>query len=211
MAPGHREQRGAGVGARSGAYADDAAGVLVRGLVGVRQQRAHVVGLERLDGGRAELVRVEAEVHQVQRAAGRRRRVDEVSHLVGAEGDGDVGLHVRAVDPAGVDVDARRDVDGHHGHAREALEGRDRTRREARASADPDDAVDDQVRGRVEVAGSLVARPPAVRNARRPDSWARSASRSASTCAPRPARRAPAQRASPPLSPGPTSSSTRRP
>ena len=49
-----------------------------------------------------------------------RGRVDEVRDLVGAEGDGQVGAHVRPVEPAGVDVDAGRHVDRDDRHARAA-------------------------------------------------------------------------------------------
>ena len=58
---------------------------------------------------------------------------------------------------------------------------------------------------------AATTRPPAARSAATPSSWALSESSTASTPAPRRASSAPAYSASPPLSPAPTSSSTRAP
>ena len=141
----HGEQRGTRVGARARAYADHAAGVLVRDVVGPRQQGAYVVGLERLDHRRAELRVVEAEVDEVDGTAREAGGVDEVGDLVGAEGDRQVGADVRAVEGAAVDVDAGRHVDRDDGHRGEALERRHRVGTEPRATADADDAVHQHV------------------------------------------------------------------
>ncbi len=85
---GDAEQPGAGVLRAAGPDADDAAGVLLRVRLGARQQGRDVTGLEGLDGC---VGQVEADVDQVDRPAGRGRRVDQVGDLVGAEGDRDLG------------------------------------------------------------------------------------------------------------------------
>jgi hypothetical protein len=54
-------------------------------------------------------------------------------------------------------------------------------------------------------------RPPAARRAARPSAWTAGPSRTACTLTPRPASRAPAQSASPPLLPAPTSRTARLP
>ena len=87
------EQRGAGVGGRAGADADDAARVLVTVAGRLRQQPSYVGGLQRLDGWRGQ---VEAEVDEVDRPARGRGGVDEVADLERAEGDGERGRHVGA-------------------------------------------------------------------------------------------------------------------
>ena len=111
-----------------------------------RQQRGDVLGLERLDVGVGQR---EADVDEVDGAAGRRGRVDEVRHLVGAERDGQVRDHVVTTpclrSLAGVDVDAAGDVDRHD---RNAVQQADQPRRvtvEARAAADAHDPVDHHV------------------------------------------------------------------
>ena len=105
---------------------------------------------------------VEPDVDEVDRAAGRGGRVDQVGDLVGAEGDRDVGPHVRPVELAGVDVDARGYVDRDDRDARDepparaAASGRRpagrrcrRSRRPPRrAACRPSDGVDAPARRR---------------------------------------------------------------
>ncbi len=128
---------------------------------------------------------------------------------MGAEGDGDVGTHVRSVELSGVDVDTGGDVDRDDHRVREPADRVLGLRTQARFATDPDDAVDDDV-WPVRRRTSATTRPPCVTSAARPAAWA--AIRAAPPRPGHPVGRAahPAYRASPPLSPEPTSSSTRR-
>ena len=116
-------------------------------VVGSRagHQGGDVGGLEGLDDRGRQL---QAEVDEVHRAARPGRGTDQVGHLVGAEGDGEVGDHVRPVELAGVDVDARRHVDGHDGHTGPHLERRHRPGPQAGVPADAHDPVDHDVGSR---------------------------------------------------------------
>ena len=78
-------------------------------------------------------------------ARGQRGRVHEVRDLVGPEGDGQVGPHVRATQGAPVHVDPGRHVDGYDGHAGKAGQHGLRVVAQARSAADADDAVDEHV------------------------------------------------------------------
>ena len=113
---------------------------------------------------------------------------------------------------AAVDVDAGRHVDRDDGHRGEALERRHRVGAEPGATADADDAVHQHVGRRVE--GVEVPGRPAAGGAQGGEPrvvHAVGEEQRLDRRAPRAASRAPAHSASPPLSPGPTSSSTRRP
>ena len=136
------------------------------------------------------------------------RRIDEVGDLVGAEGDRQVGAHVGAVEPTGVDVDpdgtstATTGTPSKRGQRLRGLVA------QTGSPADADDPVDHDV-GLVRLGDATRCgrRRPAARRA--PRSCTFDESSTASTAAPRRASIAPAHSASPPLSPAPTSSSTR--
>ena len=136
-----------------------------------------------------------------------------------AERDGRGGRDRRAVDGAGVGVDAAGRVDRQHRHPgrgpRRATSSA-AARAQRPAAGEADDAVEHEVRardrGERRRARPRRPRPPARRRAASPSAWARCGS-SSTAVTPTPRRRssAPAHRASPPLSPAPTSSATRRP
>ncbi len=138
-----RQHTGAGIALRAGADADHAAGVLLRGRRGPRQQRRDVVGLE---GGHRGLGEGEADVDELDDPAGRRGRLDQVADLVGAEGDRDVSGHVAAVDAPGVDLDPARRVHRDHRDPGEGAHGLERRLAQPRRATDPDDPVHHHVR-----------------------------------------------------------------
>ena len=139
---GRRQHAGPRVARRPGADADHAARVLLR-----------------VGPGRGSNAATSSDWSAVTAASGRSsprstswttphaagRRLDEVADLVGAERDRQVGGHVVAVEPAGVDVDAARDVDRDHRHAGQRPHGVERGLPQPGPAADADDAVHDDV------------------------------------------------------------------
>ena len=81
----------------------------------------------------------------MDRPARGRGGVDEVTDLERAEGDGERGRHVGALELAGVDRDSARDVDGDDRDAVDPGERRRRVGSQPGAAADADDPVDDDV------------------------------------------------------------------
>ena len=203
------------VGRRAGRDTRDALGVLVVGRAGHRPARRHV-GLAEDERVRLRQLRAEPDVDQVHRAAA--VRASTCTGLQRAEGDGRGGRDRGAVDGAGVGVHAAGRVHGQHRHPA-AVRGVDQLGRGAGAAARgrrgrrrrpaPGPRVRPRRRRPVPAA---TLRPPARRSAASPSAWARCGS-SSTAVTPTPRRRssAPAHRASPPLSPAPTSSATRRP
>ena len=129
------------------------------------RQRSDVPALERRDRGLRE---VESEVDQVDHAARRCRRLDEVADLVRAEGDGQVGGDVIAVQASRVDVDAARDVDRDDGcaaTARTASAARSRSPARPPIPTMPSMTTSGAVKS-----SSPTLRPPTARSAARPAS-----------------------------------------
>ena len=116
-----RAQRGA---AREHGRADHAVGAAHdeaarRPLVGLGARfRQHEIGDVEHDEARAGHHDVDADVDDVDAPGVRATGLEQQPRLVGGEADRLVGAHGRAVDRAGGAVDARRDVDGQHRHAR---------------------------------------------------------------------------------------------
>ena len=161
--------------------------------------------------------RSEPDVDEPHEPAYSRAGIDQQPRLVRAEGDGEVGPYRAPAHLAGVGVDAAGQVDGDdEGPRRSTRAATVRGLRPQPAlAADPDDAVETRSArrddGRRPGVGGATARRRPGRSAASPPAWARpGASSTAVTPAPRRASRAPAYRASPPLSPLPTSSTTRR-
>ena len=162
-------------------------------------------------------LRSEPDVDQVHRAAA--VRGEHVHGLERAEGDGRGGGHGGPVDGAGVGVDAAGRVDGQHRDPARAPRRATSSAAAGRSGPRPErPTMPSSTRSARAIAaapsgpGRDDRGPPARRSAARPSAWARCGS-SSTAVTPTPRRRssAPAHRASPPLSPAPTSSATRRP
>ena len=127
-------------------------------------------GCRRLDGGGRQL-EPDVDERAPRRTPG--RRPHEVGDLVGAEGDGDVGDHVRPVEPAGVHRDPRRHVDGDDRDARPARPAPRPPRAAARADRRCPTIPSTSDVGTRGLARRRPRRPPAAVNAASPPAWAR--------------------------------------
>ena len=87
-----------------------------------RDARRHVVRTRDLGPAPRVVVRPERrqepDIHHLERAHERARRVEPVAALRATEGDGEVGAHRAPGDRSGVRVRAGRQVDGDHVRAR---------------------------------------------------------------------------------------------
>ena len=139
------KHRGARVGRRAGHHPGDALGVLVVVRSGHRPARGDVGRLEAEDVG---VGQVESDVDQLHPPAVGQR----VHRLQAAERDGQRGVHGRAADRAGRDVDPAGDVDGHHRNPLRVngFEYLGRVRSQRPRAGDTDDAVDHQIGRRVD-------------------------------------------------------------
>ena len=212
----HGEHRRARVARGPGDDADDAPPVLVALRGRHRQQPRHVRVLERLQVGHGR--QWSSSPMSTSRTAPAYSRAGSISSpgLYVPKVTVDVGAQRLAPHLPGVRLDAARQVDGDDhgvGPARRPRH-RHRVRPQPAAPADPGDAVQDQVGGGQHARTGPSRDPPARRrsSAASPPSCVRSGpSSTAVDPAPRRASRAPAYSASPPLSPLPTSSTTRAP
>ena len=150
-------------------HADDPPAVLVRFRSRAGQQPGDVLVLRGHGGGLAGQVRAQPDVDELHGSRVPGAGVDEQARLDRAERHRDVGSHGRAVDRAGVGVDAAGQVDSHHGgplvHGAlsvtgQAVEGFP----QPAASADAEQPVDDHLgagddrAGRGQVTGHAAAR-----------------------------------------------------
>ena len=166
--PGDREHGGARVARGAGADPDHAAGVLVRAAVRRGQQRRDVRRLQRLDDASAAVGQARGRC----RRGGPRPRPAPPGRPGGAtlcvpNVTVSVGPHVRAVELAGVGVDAGRQVDRDDRHPVEPRQRRDGLVAQPGPPADADDPVDHDVRA-ARASSIATTRPPAAVERRQP-------------------------------------------
>ena len=126
---------------------------------------AHRLVGEQPDVGAVVAQRRDADGRDHHLAAERAARRDEVAHLGGVQGHGEVGLHGRPVHGAGARADAAHDVDADHGAGRLVDELDDRGRLALGGAGEPgaEDRVDHHVGHLREDHGVLGERPALAR------------------------------------------------